>query len=282
MGSGNIPSSLPYFPHQWYLGSLLLLATQSSICAKRRIPCHHGWAQQGHPEESFASDVICWNWLFGLQGFCKHFQMLMHAVVCNSVIFQTKVARFFCKGVWETLGSGTAAFTWRFQDFPRTRCALFSGCTWEMWGLRTLADQGNPGGSPHVGQFPIPSRWGSPSHSATRLGPSGGRQPCGAVLSPISLRSRMTSFKAKVHCSNWIFSILRGVKINILLSLFTHKLESSKCDIWKELHDYNLKWEQRFILCGFLFFLHCRLWKRKGKNLNTIKAEESQGRVPQC
>lgn len=247
-------------------------------------------AQQGHLEESFTSDVICWNWLFGLQDFCKHFLILTHAtVVHNSVIYRTKIGRSFPKVYGETLGGGTAASTWRSQDFPRTRCALFSGCAWETSGLLTLADQGNPGGSPSIGWFPhsLSLRIPIPLSSAVgaAVGPSGGRQPCGAVLpplSPISLRSRMTSFKAKVHCSNWIFSILRGVKINILLSLFTHKLESSKCDIWKELHDYNLKWEQRFILCSFLFFfLHCRLWKRKRKNLNTIKAEESQGPVPQ-
>lgn len=86
-------------------------------------------AQRGHLEESFTSDVICRNWLFGLQDFCKHFLILTHAtVVHNSVIYRTKIGRSFPKVYGETLGGGTAASTWRSQDFPRTRCALFSGC----------------------------------------------------------------------------------------------------------------------------------------------------------
>lgn len=190
--------------------------------------------------------------------------------------------KIFPKGVWGNFGRWDSCFHLALPRLPQDPlCLIFWLCLRNIRSAHPGRPRESWGQPQHrvISPFPLSSAVGA------AVGPSGGRQPCGAVLpplSPISLRSRMTSFKAKVHCSNWIFSILRGVKINILLSLFTHKLESSKCDIWKELHDYNLKWEQRFILCSFLFFfLHCRLWKRKRKNLNTIKAEESQGPVPQ-
>lgn len=74
------------------------------------------------------------------------------------------------------------------------------------------------------------------------------------LLSPVFLYSRMASFREKVHYFNWIFSILRGVKINILLGLFTHTLESSECGIWEELHDYDLKREQSPSCVNSCFF----------------------------
>ena len=116
MGGGNIPSSLPLLP-------------SPVVLCKEGDPMPSRLAQRGHLEESFTSDVICRNWLFGLQDFCKHFLILTHAtVVHNSVIYRTKIGRSFPKVYGETLGGGTAASTWRSQDFPRTRCALFSGC----------------------------------------------------------------------------------------------------------------------------------------------------------
>lgn len=89
------------------------------------------------------------------------------------------------------------------------------------------------------------------------------------LLFPIFLYSRMASFKEKVHHFNWIFSILRGVKLNILLGLFTHTLESSKCDIWEELHDFDLKWEQSSS-CASSCFLPADFERGKRlQNLNT-------------
>lgn len=90
---------------------------------------------------------------------------------------------------------------------------------------------------------------------------------------PIFLYSRIA--REKVHHFNWIFSILRGVKINILLGLFTHTLEPSKCDIWEELHDYDLKREQSSSCANSCFSPadfegDCRI-------LIPIEAQESQG-----
>ena len=68
-------------------------------------------------------------------------------------------------------------------------------------------------------------------------------------------------------------SYLRGVKINILLGLFMRKLESSKCDIWKELHDYHLKWEQSSS-CMISYFFPAD-FERDFKILIPIKAQES-------
>lgn len=96
------------------------------------------------------------------------------------------------------------------------------------------------------------------------------------LLSPIFLYSRMASFREKVHYFNWIFSILRGVKINIP-SGFIHAY-TGVIRMWY-LRGATWLWSEtrtKSILCEFLF-LPCRLWKRNYRILIPIEAQESQG-----
>lgn len=95
-------------------------------------------------------------------------------------------------------------------------------------------------------------------------------------LSPFFLYPRMTSFKEKVHCSNWIFPILKGVKINILLGLFRHTLESPKCDSWKERHDISQN-ESKVLIS---YFFPADLGR--GKRLQNLNARLSSRKPGLC
>lgn len=98
------------------------------------------------------------------------------------------------------------------------------------------------------------------------------------LLPPIFLYSRMASFREKVHHFNWIFSILRGVKINIFFSVYS-RIRWNHPSVTSERSYMIMIWnENKVHLVRILVFsLQTLKEERDCRILIPTEAQESQG-----